>query len=216
MSIDEMVDGRRGVRPHWRTMLSVLTSLGHDALAERAQRLDRIAAEEGVTSLLPGAAPDAWRLDPIPLPLPSAEFAGLERGLIQRARLLDAILVDLYGRQTLLSSGKLPPALVYANPGFLRPCRNPDQEAPAHRLHFYAADLIRDANGAWRVAADHTGWPDGVAQARENRRRLGRVLPEIFASQLALPGQPVPGILAGRCCRSSHHRVPRSPAASRC
>ncbi|HEY1934965.1 MAG TPA: circularly permuted type 2 ATP-grasp protein [Acetobacteraceae bacterium] len=190
MSIDEMVDGRRGVRPHWRTMLSVLTSLGHDALAERGQRLDRIAAEEGITSLLPGAAPEAWHLDPIPLPLPSAEFAALEQGLIQRAHLLDAILADLYGPQTLLSTGRLPPALVYPNPGFLRPCRNPDGDAPAHRLQFYAADLIRDADGAWQVVADHTGWPEGAAQARENRRRLGRVLPELFASQLLCPVSP--------------------------
>jgi uncharacterized circularly permuted ATP-grasp superfamily protein/uncharacterized alpha-E superfamily protein len=190
MSIDEMVDGRRGVRPHWRTMLSVLTSLGHDALAERAQRLDRIAAEEGITSLLPGAAPDAWRLDPIPLPLPAAEFAALEQGLIQRARLLDAVLTDLYGPQTLLATGALPPALVYANPDFLRPCRNPEGNPPAHRLQFYAADLVRDADSAWRVVADHTGWPEGAAQARENRRRLGRVLPEVFASQLLCPVSP--------------------------
>jgi uncharacterized circularly permuted ATP-grasp superfamily protein/uncharacterized alpha-E superfamily protein len=187
MAIDEMVDGRRGVRPHWRSLLSVLSSLGHDVLAERARSLDRIAAEEGITSLLPGASPAPWRLDPVPLLLSPTEFRTLEEGLTQRARLLDAALTDLYGPQTLLSSGLLAPALVYANPGFLRPCRSSGCEAPAHRLQFYAADLVRDSDGAWQVVTDHTGWPDGIAQVHENRRRLARVVPELFGSQLISP-----------------------------
>jgi uncharacterized circularly permuted ATP-grasp superfamily protein/uncharacterized alpha-E superfamily protein len=187
MAIDEMVDGRRGVRPHWRDLLSVLSSLGHDGLAERARTLDRIAAEEGITSLLPGASPAPWRLDPVPLLLPQTEFAALEQGLSQRARLLNAVLTDLYGPQSLLSSGVLPPALVYANPGFLRPCRSVGCEASVHRLQFYAADLIRDTNGAWCVVSDHTGWPDGIAQVSENRRRLERVVPELFGSALISP-----------------------------
>ncbi len=187
MAIDEMVDGRRGVRPHWRSLSSMLSSLGHDALAERARSLDRIATQEGITSLLPGASPAPWRLDPIPLLLPPTEFTALEEGLTQRARLLDAAMTDLYGPQTLLSSGLLAPALVYANPGFLRPCHSPDGEVPAHRLQFYAADLVRDSDGAWRVVTDHTGWPDGIAQVQENRRRLARVVPELFGSQLISP-----------------------------
>lgn len=187
MAIDEMVDGRRGVRPHWRSLLSGLSSIGHAGLVERARTLDRIAAEEGITSLLPGASPGPWRLDPIPLLLPAGEFAALAQGLAQRARLLDAVLTDVYGPQTLLSSGLLPPALVYANPGFLRPCRNPGENGPTHRLHFYAADLIRDASGAWRVVRDRTGWPNGVAQVQENRRLLARVVPELFAAELISP-----------------------------
>ena len=63
-----MVGGRYGIRPRWRGLLGVMTGLGYDALMERAQRIDRVIAEEGVTSLLPGAAADPWRSDPIPLP----------------------------------------------------------------------------------------------------------------------------------------------------
>ena len=57
----------------------------------------------------------------MPLPIAAAEFAELEVGLAQRARLLEALLEDIYGPQTLLAEGALPPALVFANPGFLRP-----------------------------------------------------------------------------------------------
>ena len=121
--LDEMVDGRGGLRPHWRGLLGALTSLGEGGLQEAARRVDRALEDEGVTSILPGVERLSWRCDPIPLPLPAAEFQQLAAGLAQRATLLAALLGDLYGSQSLLSDGVLPPALVYPNPGFLRACR---------------------------------------------------------------------------------------------
>jgi uncharacterized circularly permuted ATP-grasp superfamily protein/uncharacterized alpha-E superfamily protein len=47
-------------------------------------------------------------------------------------------------------------------------------------LQSYAADLIRGADGAWRVMADRTAAAGGIGYARENRRLLSRVLPEAF------------------------------------
>ena len=214
MALDEMVDGRGGLRPHWRSLLAVLTELTHEVLAERAGRLARTAEEEGITGLLPGAQPDPWRFDPVPLPLPQAEFAILEAGLAQRARLLDALLADIYGPQRVLAEGALPPALVFANPGFLRPCR--DTEAETHgRLQFYAADLLRGPDGAWRVLGDRTGWPEGLAHALENRRRLGRVLPELFPSQLVCQLDPFVELWQDALQRSApisvHHGGLRAP-----
>jgi uncharacterized circularly permuted ATP-grasp superfamily protein/uncharacterized alpha-E superfamily protein len=173
-----MVDGRGGLRPQWRGILGALTSLG-DGLAERGRRLDLAFEEEGVTSVLPGASAtdQSWRCDPVPLPLAAAEFSELEAGLAQRARLLEAILQDLYGPQNLLADGALPPALVHANPGFLRMAAG---TAVPPLLQSYAADLIRGPDGTWRVLADRTAAPSGVGYARENRRLLNRVVPEIF------------------------------------
>ncbi len=178
--LDEMVDGRGGLRPRWRDLLGALTELGHDTLAERATRLERAFEDEGVTSLLPGAESGASRCDPVPLLLSEAEFGDLAGGLVQRARLLAAILADTYGPQRLLADGALPPALVYANPSFLRPCRLAGSPAPESMLRFYAADLVRAPDGAWCVVADHAGWADGVASALENRLLLSRTVPEIF------------------------------------
>jgi uncharacterized circularly permuted ATP-grasp superfamily protein len=41
-----------------------------------------------------------WELDPLPLLMRGEEWAELERGLIQRAELLNAVLLDLYGPRT--------------------------------------------------------------------------------------------------------------------
>ncbi len=172
-----MVDGKGGLRPHWRGLIGAYSALGAGGLRERAIRLDRAFEEEGVTSVLPGATALAWRCDPVPLPIPAAEFAALEAGLAQRARLLEAVLDDLYGPQTLLADGTLPPALAFANPAFLRAGRF--METPS-RLQFYAADLLRGPDGGWLVLADRTAGASGVGFARENRRLLARVLPEAF------------------------------------
>ena len=168
---DEMVDGRGGVRPQWRGVLGVLASFDPAHLRARADRLHRTAEEEG-------AAP-SWRCDPVPLPLPAAEFAALEDGLCQRARLLELILADLYGPQDIVRTGALPPALVFPNPGFLRACRT--STPPQGRyLQNYAADLVRGPDGQWRVLADRTGGCHGIGYAREGRRLLARVIPELF------------------------------------
>ena len=181
--VDEMADGRGNARPHWRTLLGGLSSLGRETLAERTRVMQTAFAEEGVTAILPGEPAALWRCDPVPLPLTSPEFTKLAAGLAQRARLLEAILQDLYGAQDLLASGVLPADLVFANPAFLRPCRNVDGLRSHRMLHFYAADLIRGPDGQWRVLADRTGEVTGLAYVLENRRILSRVVPELFQSQ---------------------------------
>jgi uncharacterized circularly permuted ATP-grasp superfamily protein/uncharacterized alpha-E superfamily protein len=181
VGLDEMVDGRGGLRPHWRGLLGAFSTLGDGGLQEAARRVDRAFEDEGVSSILPGVERLAWRCDPIPLPLLASEYQELASGLAQRATLLAALLADLYGRQTLLSDGVLPPALVYPNPGFLRACRANTGGPPwPQRMEFYAADLIRGPNGHWMVLADRTAGAAGIAIARENRRVLARVMPETF------------------------------------
>jgi uncharacterized circularly permuted ATP-grasp superfamily protein/uncharacterized alpha-E superfamily protein len=205
-----MVDGGGRIRAHWRDVIGAFASVG-DELAQRAHRLDLAFAEEGVTSILPGvnAAERTWRCDPVPLPLAAAEFAVLSAGLDQRARLLELVLDDMYGSQHLLAEGLLPPALVFANPHWLRACRD---TAKGDRLQIYAADLVRGPDGAWRVVSDRTGAAAGLGTAGENRRLLARVLPEVFApvqvrqlrlffdhwqdslQRLAPPGRPNPAV----------------------
>ena len=182
-ALDEMADGSGNAKPHWRSLLSTLFALGHETLAQRAHLLDQAFAEEGITAILPGERAVNWRCDPIPLLLSAGEFSALEAGLAQRAQLMELILADLYGPQSLLAEGLVPPDLVYGNPAFLRPCRAVDGRRRDRYLSFYAADLLRGPDGAWRVMADRTGQAQGIAYALENRRMMSRVVPELFQSQ---------------------------------
>ena len=101
--VDEMVDGQGGLRRAWRGVIEPVLTLGPGQLERRSHALRRAAAEEGA----------GWHCDPVPLPLPAAEFRALAAGLAQRATLIERILADIYGPQTLLASGALPPSLVF-------------------------------------------------------------------------------------------------------
>jgi len=152
--LDEMADGSGHAKPHWRPLLSTMFALGHETLSQRAKLLEQAFAEEGITAILPGERAVNWRCDPIPLVLSATEFSALEAGLAQRAQLLELILGDLYGPRTLMAEGLIPPDLIYGNPAFLRPCRDADSRRRDRHLSFYAADMLRGPDGAWRVLAD--------------------------------------------------------------
>lgn len=180
---DEMVDGRGHVRPHWRSVIGAFAGLPPAELMVRAARLDRAFADEGIATALaqdPGRPLETqpWRCDPVPLPIPAAEWATLEAGLVQRAHAIEAVLEDLYGPQRLLAEGIIPPGLVWPNQNFLRACRT--LPPGTRRIGFYAVDLVRGPDGDWRVLADRANAPHGIGFARENRRILARVMPELF------------------------------------
>src|SRR3954469_9689563 len=146
---DEMAGVAGQLRPHWSRFVSSLERLGRDELTLRWENARRIIREHGVTYNVygdPQGMDRPWELDMVPLLIPPAEWAQIEAGLVQRTRLFNLILADLYGPQRLLREGHLPPALVYANPNFLRPC----QGLPVPRqiyLHLHGIDLARSPEG---------------------------------------------------------------------
>jgi uncharacterized circularly permuted ATP-grasp superfamily protein/uncharacterized alpha-E superfamily protein len=181
-SYDEMFDASKGLRPHWTEIVAALDGLGHQELAHRWEQAQRMIHENGVTYNVygdPRGMDRPWELDAIPLLIPPEEWGTLEAALKQRARLLNALLVDVYGPQTLLRQESLPPELVFAHAGFLRPCHGVSVPSACY-LHLYAADLARSPDGQWWVLADRAQSPAGAGYALENRLVLSRVLPDIF------------------------------------
>jgi len=179
---DELVTGQKSIRYHWQGILSVIRSLP-GGLGERVESARRQLEESGATvNLLDDRGAARWTFDPLPLVIAPDEWAQIESGLIQRARLLDKVLADIYGPQTLLKEHLLPPMLVHANRHFHRPARVTDGVAPQQHLGHYAVDLVRLSNGRWHVLADHTELPAGAGYALEMRRVLARSLPEAFRS----------------------------------
>ncbi len=128
---------------------------------------------------LPSRPRVPWRLDPIPLVIDAAEWQQLDIGLTQRTELLNAILVDLYGQQRLLSTGVLPPSLVFGHSGFLRVAARVSAQEPSPLL-LAAADLGRNDAGEWQVMADRAQAPSGIGFAMENRRVISRVMPDLY------------------------------------
>lgn len=182
---DEMLgEGGRG-RPAWRGLRAQVEAIGAAELSRRWAQSQQLIAENGVVYSAygdPEGRPRPWALDPAPLLLHEAEWVTISAGLAQRGRLLELLLQDLYGPQRLVEAGVIPPAAVFAHPGYLVPLHR-DDGATRHRpprIVFYAADLGRSPDGQWWVLADRTEAPSGVGFALENRLVTSRLLAEPF------------------------------------
>jgi len=176
---DEMSPGGGALRPQWEYLIRSFESLGGAALEQRREEVHRLLRENGVSYNVyddPGSD-RLWPLDPVPVPLTSSEWSAIEQGLVQRAELLELVLADVYGARRLIADGKLPPEVVHAHPGFLRPCHG---FATPPRLALYAADLARGTDGAFRVIGDRSQAPSGSGYALENRVVLSRILPSLY------------------------------------
>lgn len=185
---DEVWDGE-DLRPHWRTFLSRVDSLSEEALRERERFVQKAIASDGVTYNIYADARGSsrpWELDLLPFILPEGEWRTIAAGVAQRARLLDAVLADLYGPQTTLREGLLPPALVFGQHGFLWPAHGITPPGGVF-LHVYAVDLGRAADGTFWVLGDRTQGPSGAAYALQNRLILSRVFPDELRELRARP-----------------------------
>ncbi|MCO6453738.1 MAG: circularly permuted type 2 ATP-grasp protein [Pirellulaceae bacterium] len=179
---DEFRDAAGEVRPHWAPLVRAFEALGPLEQARCHEQAQRRIQESGVTlDLAAGSGRRArpWALDPLPLLIDSQQWRQLSQGLIQRARLLNRMLGDLYGPQQLLKHGLLPPELLFAHDGFLRPVHGQKPPLDGY-LHFYAADLARSPDGKWWVVADRTEAPSGAAYVLENRLVVSQTFPGIF------------------------------------
>jgi uncharacterized circularly permuted ATP-grasp superfamily protein len=179
---DEMFAAPGVPRPHWTPLVRALRELGPGEMARRWNQAQRLIHENGVTYNVygdPQGMDRPWQLDAVPLLVPAAEWRGISEALAQRAQLLNLVLADLYGPRTLLRDGLLPPALVFAHPGYLRACQGIALPGACH-LHLYACDLARSPDGRWWVIADRTQAPSGAGYALENRLALSRSLHELF------------------------------------
>jgi uncharacterized circularly permuted ATP-grasp superfamily protein/uncharacterized alpha-E superfamily protein len=169
-------------RPHWAGFMAALRQIGSAELERRWGRAERRIRENGVTYNIYGdplGANRPWRIDLVPLLIDAAEWRYIEAGIVQRAELLNLVLEDLYGPQKLVSTGRLPPELLYANPAFLRPLAGLAVPKQTY-LHLLAIDLARSADGRWWVLADRTQAPSGAGYALENRTIVADVLPDLF------------------------------------
>jgi uncharacterized circularly permuted ATP-grasp superfamily protein/uncharacterized alpha-E superfamily protein len=179
---DELRGHDGQVRPHWQYFLNALCTLGPDALEQRRREARRLLRDNGVTYNLHGdplGMSRPWDLDLLPVLIRSDEWAALERGLMQRAELLNLLLLDLYGPREAIRKGLLPAEMIEGYPGYLLPCHGIRVAADRPLVH-YAADLTRTPDGRWRVIADRTQSPSGGGYALENRVVLSRVLPSLF------------------------------------
>lgn len=184
---DEYFSAPGQLRPHAQKFVDELNDFTQDELLRRREQAHRHIYENAVTYSAQDESERInrpWDFDVLPLVIQAHEWQRVSTGLAQRARLLNRIITDIYGPQSLFQRGLLPPEIVYAHPGFQRAFHGllpPDQL----HLHLYAADLVRAPDGKWWVNSDRTESPSGAGYTLENRLVSSGMYPDSFrASQV--------------------------------
>lgn len=181
-SYDEMRGPGGEIRPAWSRLVQSLNVEGASGIVRRSELTGHLLRENGVTYNVYGASKDLerpWELDPIPLMIPINDWQPLAQAIQQRARLLNRILLDIYGPQELLRSGVLPPNALFEHPGYLLPCVGIEPPGGIF-VHWYAAQLARDPRGNWIALGDRSQGPSGAGYVVENRIVISRTLPDEF------------------------------------
>ena len=185
--------GGEALTPSWRTFFekalaalpanerSVEALLGE--FEQSQATLTRKIASNGITYNLYSDAQAGqarpWSLDLLPMIIDQAQWAQIERGVSQRAELLNHVLADVYGEQRLVREGMLPTALVQGHPAYLRPAHGITPRGKTF-LHVAAFDLARGPDGNWWVMSQRVQAPSGLGYALENRMIVSRLFPDAF------------------------------------
>lgn len=181
---DELVDAEGRPRAHWHALLAALAEMGVEQVERRFQAADRHLYRSGVFYRVyddPNGGERPWPISHLPLVIDGTEWRAIERGIIQRAQLLESVLADIYGAGNLVRAGALPAAAIVGSPDFLRPLVGVDPHGGSF-LRLYAVDIGRGPDGRWWVISDRTQSPSGAGYALENRIAISRALPDLSRS----------------------------------
>lgn len=193
---DEFVDNDGNVRPAWAELADTVAECGRAGLNQLRSLVHSLIDNDGITYTEvdsgrdgDGVEPRPWSLDTLPIVISAADWEVLEAGLVQRSRLLDVVLADLYGPRSLLTDDVLPPELVFAHPGYVR--RATGIEVPGHhQLFMHACDVSRLAEGSFQVNADWTQAPSGAGYALADRRVIAHAIPDLYERIAPRPTTP--------------------------
>ncbi|HMC94155.1 MAG TPA: circularly permuted type 2 ATP-grasp protein [Polyangia bacterium] len=158
---------------------NLLANMNADTFA-RCQALAELAlAQRGVTFSVYSDDRGTEKVMPVclvPRVIGAAEWARLEKGLVQRLTALQLFLDDLYGEQRVLREHVIPTELIVGSKHYLPQLRGMKPPGGV-RIHIAGIDLIRSPDGVLRVLEDNLRTPSGVSYVIENRLVTKRVFP---------------------------------------
>ncbi len=166
----------------WAYFFSRIADNGPNELNQRKISLERQIRDNGVTYNVyadENGPQRPWSVDLFPLIIESESWQQIASGVLQRMRLLNTVMADIYGPQQLLTKGLIPPALVQGHPGYLRAMHGVKPAGGTH-LHIAAFDLARGPDGNWWFVSQRCQAPSGLGYLLENRLATSNQFPEAF------------------------------------
>ena len=153
-----------------------------DDLRRRSEDAEREFQNLGITFLILSDSQAIDRIlpfDVLPRVITAQEWERLNAGVIQRVTVLNRFLHDVYHDQKALKDGIIPAELVTGNENFTERMVGVDLPFETY-VQILGVDLVRDAEGTFRVLEDNCRCPSGVSYVVENRHMMERAFPDLM------------------------------------
>ncbi|MDB5097143.1 MAG: hypothetical protein JWM80_1564, partial [Cyanobacteria bacterium RYN_339] len=174
---DEIFTETGEPRPHYRQLFQRLAEMSVEEFDRHRRMADAAFLNQGITFTVYGDDQETERIFPfdlLPRVIPHSEWSRLDAGLSQRIRALNLFLADVYGDQKILRDGVISRELVEGAAHFRKDFIGFAPPGGTY-VHVAGIDLVRDAQGEYRVLEDNMRVPSGDSYVLENRAVLERV-----------------------------------------
>lgn len=179
---DEMLRADGSVRDPYSDFCGWYSAQDAARLRTKARDAENFFRRTGITFAVYGEEDAGERLIPfdiVPRIISGREWARLSRGIEQRVRAINAFLHDIYHRQEILRSGRVPTELIAKNDAFLPQMIGMDPPGGIY-THIIGVDIVRTGPDQFYVLEDNARTPSGVSYMLENRETMLHMFPELF------------------------------------
>ncbi|MCO5066098.1 MAG: circularly permuted type 2 ATP-grasp protein [Rhizobiaceae bacterium] len=182
-------------------------------LTEKMADAESVFRKTGITFAVYGQEEAAERLIPfdiVPRILSGSEWRRLTQGIEQRVQALNAFLDDIYHRQEIVKSGRVPRALIAGNEAYLPEMVGVKPPAGVY-THIIGVDIVRTGEGEFFVLEDNARTPSGVSYMLENRETMMQLFPELFQQVKVRPVEDYPQLLRRSLAAVRPRGAPEKP-----
>ncbi len=193
---NEMYQGG-GVRVPYARLEDWMQAMPAELRSLKQAEAEQLFRRIGITFAVYGEGGDPDRLIPFdmfPRVFTAGEWGKLEKGIKQRARALNAFLVDIYGRGEIVRAGRIPSKLVYQNEAYEKAVAGIRPPKGVYS-HIVGVDLVRTGPDEFFVLEDNCRTPSGVSYMLENREIMMRMFPDLFRENRIEPVDRYPELL---------------------
>ena len=197
-NFDEMHDADGSVREAYAGYDEWLSGQDPKWMRRKGFEAESVFRRTGITFNVYGNDDAEERLIPfdmVPRIITGGEWRRLSKGIEQRVRALNAFMHDLYHRQEIIRSGRLPERLFRDNPAWLPQMVGFTPPGGVY-THIVGIDLVRTGPDEFLVLEDNARTPSGVSYMLENRETMMAMFPDLFSKVQVQPVSNYPRRLA--------------------
>ena len=119
--------------------------------------------------------------DAIPRVITAAEFAEIEKGLVQRVAALNMFLYDIYHDQHIIKDKVIPEEFVFSSKGYLPECYGCTPPKKIYS-HISGIDLVQAKDKTWYILEDNLRIPSGASYPLIARKLCRIASPQSYAN----------------------------------